>query len=62
MELFLKITLAAVMVLLLVRMWPAYQQWQERGKKAEKGDWQAAILPLAGVVLLVILLILSVRS
>ena len=62
MELFLKITLAAVMVLLLVRMWTAYKQWQERGKKAEKGDWQAALLPLGGVVLLVILLILSVRA
>jgi hypothetical protein len=43
-------------------MWPAYKQWQEHGKKAEKGDWQGALLPLGGVVLLVILLILSVRT
>ena len=62
MELFLKITMAAVLVLLLVRLWPVYKQWQEQGKKAEAGDWLAAVLPLGGVVLLVILLILAVRA
>ncbi|MFY9974100.1 MAG: hypothetical protein WAK53_07590 [Chromatiaceae bacterium] len=61
MELFLKIALAAVMILLLFRLWPAYKQWQESGRKAEKGDWQAALLPLGAVVLLVILLIMAVR-
>ena len=61
MELFLKIALAAVMVLLLFRLWPVYKQWQESGRKAEKGDWQAALLPLGAVVLLVILLIMAVR-
>jgi hypothetical protein len=53
MELFLKIALGAIMVLLLFRMWPAYKQWQENGRKAEKGDWQAALLPLGAVVLLI---------
>jgi len=61
MELFLKIALGAIMVLLLFRMWPAYKQWQESGRKAEKGDWQAALLPLGAVVLLVILLMMAVR-
>jgi hypothetical protein len=61
MELFLKIALGAILVLLLFRMWPAYKQWQEHGRKAEKGDWQAALLPLGAVVLLVILLIMAVR-
>jgi hypothetical protein len=61
MELFLKIALAAVMILLLFRLWPVYKQWQESGRKAEKGDWQAALLPLGAVVLLVILLIMAVR-
>jgi hypothetical protein len=61
MELFLKIALAAIMVLLLFRLWPVYKQWQESGRKAEKGDWQAALLPLGAVVLLVILLIMAVR-
>lgn len=60
MELFLKIAMAAVLVLLLFRLWPAYKQWQESGRKAEKGDWQAAIVPLGAVVLLVVLLMMLV--
>ncbi len=61
MELFLRITAAAVLVLMLFYLWPAYKRWQEHGPKAEKGDWQAAILPLGAVVLFVILLIAAVR-
>jgi hypothetical protein len=61
MELFLKIALGAVMVLLLFRLWPVYKQWQQNGPKAQKGDWQSALLPLGGVVLVVILLIMAVR-
>ena len=61
MELFLKIAMAGILVLLLFRLWPAYKQWQESGKKAEHGDWTAALLPLGAVVLLVILLIAAVR-
>jgi hypothetical protein len=61
MDLLLKIALAAVLILLLVRLWPIYKQWQEHGPKAQAGDWPAALLPLGGVVLLVILLIMAVR-
>ncbi|MCG6897282.1 MAG: hypothetical protein LJE61_05280 [Thiocapsa sp.] len=61
MELALKIAAAAVLVLLLFYMWPAYKHWQEHGPKAEKGDWQAAIVPLGAVAAFVILLILAVR-
>jgi hypothetical protein len=61
MDLFLKIVLAAVMVLLLFRMWPAYKSWQENGPKAQKGDWAAVVLPLAGVAGLVVVLVLMVR-
>lgn len=61
MDLFLKIAMAAVLVLLLVRLWPAYKAWQARGIKAEASDWAAALLPLGAVVLLVILLIAAVR-
>lgn len=61
MELFLKIAAAAVMVLMLFYLWPAYKHWQEHGPKAQKGDWQAAILPLGAVVLFVIVLIMAVR-
>jgi hypothetical protein len=62
MDLFLKIAMAAVLVLLLVRLWPAYKAWQASGTKAGDGDWAAALLPLGAVVLLVILLILAVRA
>jgi hypothetical protein len=34
----------------------------ENGPRAEKGDWAAAILPIAAVVAFVLLLIVMVRS
>jgi uncharacterized membrane protein YphA (DoxX/SURF4 family) len=61
MELFLKIAAAGVMIMLLFFLWPTYKQWQENGPKAEKGDWQAALLPLLGVVGLVVVLVMLVR-
>ena len=61
MELLGKIALAAVLVMMLFFLWPAFKQWQERGPKAEKGDWQAVVLPLVLVVGLVVLLVALVR-
>jgi TRAP-type C4-dicarboxylate transport system permease small subunit len=61
-ELFGKIALAAVLVMLLFFLWPAFKQWQEHGPKAKGGDWQAVALPLALVVVLVVLLIAMVRG
>jgi hypothetical protein len=61
MDLFLKIVAAAVMGMMVFYAWRAYQQWQESGPKAEKGDWQAVALPLGLVALLVVLLIAMVR-
>ncbi len=61
MELFGKIALAAVLVMMLFFLWPTFKRWQEHGPKAEKGDWQAVVLPLVLVVGLVILLIALVR-
>jgi len=61
MELFLKIAAAGLMVLMLFYLWPTYKHWQEHVPKAQSGDWQAAILPLGAVVLLVIVLIMAVR-
>jgi hypothetical protein len=48
-------------VMMLVFLWPAYKHWSANSPKAEKGDWQAVVLPLAAVVGLVILLVMSVR-
>ncbi len=61
MDLFMKIVAAAAMGMMVFYAWRAYQQWQQQGPKAEKGDWQAAILPLALVAGLVVLLIAMVR-
>ncbi len=61
MEMWLQIIVAIVLGMLLFRMYPAAKNWMENGPKAEKGDWQAAILPLAAVIGFVILLIAMVR-
>ena len=37
------------------------KHWSANSPKAEKGDWQAVVLPLAAVVGLVLLLVMSVR-
>lgn len=61
MDMWLQIIVAIVLGMLLFRMYPAAKHWMENGPRAEKGDWQAAILPLAAVVGFVILLIAMVR-
>ncbi|MFP4061313.1 MAG: hypothetical protein ACOC26_05185 [Halochromatium sp.] len=61
MDLFLKIAAAGVLIMMLFFLWPTLKNWQENGPKAEKGDWQAALVPLAAVVGFVILLIMLVR-
>ena len=61
MDLFLKIAVAAAMGMMVFYAWRAYQHWQEHGPKAQKGDWQAVVVPLALVVGVVVLLIAMVR-
>jgi len=61
MDMFLKITAAAVMGMMVFYAWRAFQNWQEHGPKAQEGDWQAVVLPLALVVGLVVLLVAMVR-
>ena len=48
-------------IMMLFVLWPAYKHFSANSPKAEAGDWQTALLPLAAVVGLVILLIMSVR-
>jgi cytochrome b561 len=62
MELFLKITLAAVMIMLLFRLWPAAREWMQNGPKGTGDDWRSAILALAAVIGFVVLLIMMVRN
>ncbi|MDZ7622589.1 MAG: hypothetical protein U5O69_09760 [Candidatus Competibacteraceae bacterium] len=61
MNLFLQITLAVVLVMMLFFLWPTFKHWQEHGPKAKQGDWPAVVLPLALVVGLVVLLVALVR-
>ena len=61
MDLFLKIAAAAFLIMMLFYLWPAFKAWQENGPTAEKGDWQAVVLPLAAVVGFVVLLVMMVR-
>jgi archaellum biogenesis protein FlaJ (TadC family) len=55
-----KIFSAILIVGWIIFMWPRAKYWMQNSPKAKKGDWQAAILPLAGVVGFVILLIMLV--
>jgi len=61
MDLFMKIVATAAMGMMVFYAWRAYRHWQEHGHKAQKGDWQAVVLPLVFVVGLVVLLIAMVR-
>jgi hypothetical protein len=62
MELFLKIVLAAVFLMMIWRMWPAAKAWMENGPRAQAGDWNAVLVPLLLVVGFVVLLIWMVRQ
>ena len=47
---------AALLIMFLFAIYPAMKWWSKNGPKAQEGDWAAALLPLGGVVLLVIVL------
>ncbi|MCU7797554.1 MAG: hypothetical protein KZQ75_10520 [Candidatus Thiodiazotropha sp. (ex Myrtea spinifera)] len=55
-----KIIWAVVIVAMILVLWPRAKQMMKDTPKAEKGDWQAVVLPLAFVVGFVILLIMLV--
>lgn len=53
----LKILSAVFLVLLLVYLFPRAKHMMQNSPKAEKGDWNSAMLPLAGVVAFIALLV-----
>ncbi|MCU7811547.1 MAG: hypothetical protein KZQ77_09950 [Candidatus Thiodiazotropha sp. (ex Notomyrtea botanica)] len=55
-----KIIWAVAIVAMILVLWPRAKQMMKDTPKAEKGDWQAVVLPLAFVVGFVILLIMLV--
>ncbi len=62
MELFLKIALAAVFIMLLFRMWPVAKDWLENGPRGSSSDWTTFIFVIAGVAAFVALLVMMVRG
>lgn len=62
MNIWLQIGLAVTIILMLVYMYPAAKHWMENAPKAEKGDWQSAIIPLVLVAGFVALLIMLVKK
>ncbi len=56
----LKIFSAILIVGWIIFIWPRAMYWLKNSPKAQAGDWQAVILPLAAVVGFVILLIMLV--
>lgn len=58
----LKLSIAIVMGIMIIRMWPAANHWLKHGPKGSNKEWLNLALILAGVVGFVILLILMVRK
>lgn len=57
----LKIGSAALMIGMLVMIWPRMRHAMKHSPKGTKQDWMGFIVPLAAVIGFVVLLILSVR-
>ena len=61
MNIWLQIATAVVVGMMLFFLYPTAKHWLKHGPKAEKGDWNAALLPLLLVVGFVVLLVMMVR-
>ncbi|MET0071417.1 MAG: hypothetical protein ABW096_15380 [Candidatus Thiodiazotropha sp.] len=55
-----KIIWALLLGAMILFLWPRAKQMLKHSPKAQKGDWQAVLLPLAFVVGFVVLLIMMV--
>lgn len=62
METWQKILMAVLIGLVIYMVLPAVRASMKNSPKAEKGDWNSVLLPIALVVLFVLLLISSVRG
>ncbi|MCP4995980.1 MAG: hypothetical protein GY934_19705 [Gammaproteobacteria bacterium] len=56
----MKIGAAALLIMMIVFIWPRARHMMSETRKAEPGEWQSAILPILAVVGFVILLIMMV--
>lgn len=62
MNIWLQIASAALVVLMLVFLYPAAKHWLHNSPKAEPGDWRAVVIPLLLVASFVALMIMMVRA
>ncbi|MES9901085.1 MAG: hypothetical protein ABW168_00210 [Sedimenticola sp.] len=56
----MKIGSALLLVMMIVVLWPRAKEMLTNSPKAEKGQWQAAILPVLGVIAFVIFLMVTI--
>ncbi|MEJ1355878.1 MAG: hypothetical protein RPU52_13315 [Candidatus Sedimenticola sp. (ex Thyasira tokunagai)] len=56
----MKIGSALLLVMFIVMLWPRAKEMLTNSPKAEKGQWQAAILPVLGVIAFVIFLMMTI--
>ncbi len=57
----MKILAAVALLMMLFVSWRGFKWWSANSPKAEKGDWNSALLALAAVAAFVALLIMMVR-
>ncbi len=62
MPFWLKITVAIVLGLMLIRLWPVAMHQIKHGPRGSSEDWRAALLPILAVVGFVVLLIMMVKN
>lgn len=58
----MKIAQAGLLIMFIIVLFPAARWWSKNSPKAQKGDWNAALLPLVGVVLFIAFLVYMVRN
>lgn len=57
----LKIGTAIFVGAMIIIIWPTAMHWFKHGPRGTKKDWMGLLLPLAGLVILVLLLVALVR-
>jgi ABC-type dipeptide/oligopeptide/nickel transport system permease subunit len=62
MPLWLQITVAIALGIMVIRLWPVAGNMLKNGPKGSSDDWRAALFPILMVVGFVILLVLMVRG
>ncbi len=57
MEMWMKITYAILLGMMVLFIWPRAKDMLQNSPKATGSDWKAVLIPLLGVVLFIMLLI-----